>query len=49
MDFLSEFWLFLWTRKKFWLWPVIILMLVFGGLFVALQGSPIAPFIYALF
>jgi hypothetical protein len=49
MDFFAEFWLFLWTRKKFWLWPVIIMMLVFGSLFVVLQGSPIAPFIYALF
>jgi hypothetical protein len=49
MDFISELWFFLRTRKKFWLWPIIILMLVMGSLFIVLQGSPIAPFIYALF
>lgn len=49
MEFLTEFWQFLRVRRKYWLWPIIFLMLVAGSLFIALQGSPIAPFIYALF
>jgi hypothetical protein len=49
MDFVLELWSFLRARRKFWLWPVVVLLLVFGGLLVAVQGSPIAPFIYALF
>jgi hypothetical protein len=49
LDFLVEFWLFLRSRKKFWLWPVMILLLLVGGVLVAVQGSPVAPFIYTLF
>jgi len=49
MSFLSEFWAFLRVRKKFWLLPIIIVMLVFGGLIVLTQGSAIAPFIYTVF
>ena len=49
MSFLLELWQFLRVRKKFWLLPVILLMLLFGGLLVLAQGSAVAPFIYALF
>jgi hypothetical protein len=49
MSFLIEFLDFLSTRKKYWLWPVLLLMMVFGGLVVLTQGSAIAPFIYTLF
>jgi hypothetical protein len=49
MAFLIEFWDFLWFRKKFWLLPVLIMMAVFGGLVVLVEGSAIAPFIYTLF
>lgn len=49
MSFLLEFWDFLCTRKKFWLLPIILLTLIFGGLLVISQGSAVAPFIYTLF
>lgn len=49
MSFIMEFWKFLRTRKKYWLLPVLIVMLLFGGLLVFAQGSAIAPFIYTLF
>jgi hypothetical protein len=49
VSFLLEFWDFLRTRKKFWLLPILLLALVFGGLIVLTQGSAIAPFIYTLF
>jgi hypothetical protein len=49
MDFLSELWRFMRTRKKFWLLPILIMMVVFGGLVVLTKGSAIAPFIYTLF
>ncbi len=49
MDFLSELWMFLKVRKKFWLLPVIVMMAVFGGLVVLSQGSAVAPFIYTIF
>ncbi len=49
MDFLSELWRFLQSRKKLWLLPLILVMLVLGGLLVLAQGSAIAPFIYTLF
>jgi len=49
MDFLSEFWTFLQARKKFWLLPLLIVAVVFGGLVVLTSGSAIAPFIYTLF
>jgi hypothetical protein len=44
-----ELWRFMRVRKKFWLLPIVILALVFGGLLVFTQGSVIAPFIYTLF
>lgn len=49
MAFLLELWLFLRTRKKYWLLPIIIMMVVFGGLVVLSQGSAVAPFIYTIF
>jgi hypothetical protein len=49
MSFLMEFWGFLRERKKFWLLPILLVLLVFGGLIVLTQGSAIAPFIYTLF
>lgn len=49
MSFLVEFWSFLRTRKKYWLVPVLVVLLVFGGLLVLAKGSAVAPFIYTLF
>jgi hypothetical protein len=46
---LKELWQFLKVRKKFWMLPLILVMLVLGGLMVLAQGSAIAPFIYTLF
>jgi hypothetical protein len=49
MSILAEFWAFLRVRKKYWLAPIILLLLVFGGLIILAQGSAVAPFIYTLF
>ncbi|WP_168185940.1 DUF5989 family protein [Magnetospirillum sp. ME-1] len=49
MSFLIELWQFLRERKKFWLLPILVMMVVFGGLIVLSQGSAVAPFIYTLF
>ncbi len=49
MGFVKEMWAFLKHRKKFWLLPLIIMMVIFGGLLVLAQGSAVAPFIYTLF
>ena len=49
MEFIKEFWEFLKIRKKFWLLPIIIVLIIFGGLIVLSQGSAIAPFIYTIF
>ncbi len=49
MLFLKELWAFLKKRKKFWLAPIILIMLLLGVLIVLAQGSAIAPFIYTLF
>jgi len=49
MSFLSEFIEFLSVRKKYWLLPLIIVLVVFGGLIVLSQGSALAPFIYTIF
>jgi len=48
-DFLSEMWAFMKARKKFWLLPIILLLLIVGALLLLAQGSAIAPFIYTLF
>lgn len=49
MEFLKDLWEFLKVRKKFWLLPIIIILLLFGVLIVLTSGSAIAPFIYTLF
>ena len=49
MNFLKELYAFLRVRKKLWLAPIIIVMLVLGWLLVLTQGSVVAPFIYTLF
>jgi len=49
MSFLLELWAFMKARKKFWLFPIIFVMLIFGALIILTQGSAIAPFIYTLF
>jgi len=49
MDFLKDLWGFLKSRKKFWLLPLITVLLAFGVLIVLASGSAIAPFIYTLF
>jgi len=49
MEFVKELWTFLRLRKKLWLAPIIIVMLIFGGLLILSQGSVVAPFIYTIF
>jgi hypothetical protein len=49
MGMLKELWMFLRSRKKFWLWPIFVMMAVLGVLIVLAQGSAVAPFIYTLF
>jgi hypothetical protein len=48
-SFIRELWTFLRVRKKLWLLPIIIVMVVVGGLLIIAQGSVLAPFIYTLF
>jgi len=47
--FLREFWSFVRARKKYWLMPIFVVLVVFGGLFLLTKGSAIAPFVYTLF
>lgn len=47
--FLKELWAFMRERKKFWLLPIILVLVVFGALLVLTEGSAVAPFIYTLF
>ena len=49
ISFIQEMWLFFRVRKKFWLLPILIVMVMFGGLVVLSQGSAVAPFIYTIF
>ncbi len=49
MDFLRDLWKFLKVRKKFWLLPIILTLLLFGALIVFTSGSAVAPFIYTIF
>lgn len=49
MDFLRDLWNFLKVRKKFWLLPIILTLLLFGALIVLTSGSAVAPFIYTIF
>ncbi len=49
MSFLKEFWQFIKIRKKYWLLPILVMLVTFGGLIILSQGSAVAPFIYTLF
>ena len=49
MEFIREFWVFLRVRKKLWLAPIIIVMLILGGLIILTEGTVVAPFVYTLF
>jgi hypothetical protein len=49
MDFIKDLWDFLKTRKKYWLVPALIILLLLGALIIFTSGSAIAPFIYTLF
>jgi hypothetical protein len=49
ISFLKEFWRFLRARKKYWLVPILVVMVILGGLIVLAKGSVVAPFIYTLF
>jgi len=49
ISILRELWVFMRARKKYWLVPVVIMLVVFGALIVLTQGSVVAPFIYTLF
>jgi len=49
LDLLKDLWGFMKARKKFWLAPIILILLLLGGLIVLSQGSSVAPFIYTLF
>jgi hypothetical protein len=48
-DFVMELWAFMRERKKFWLLPIFVILLLLGSLIVLTQGSAVAPFIYTLF
>jgi hypothetical protein len=49
MGFIKELWVFMRTRKKYWLFPIVVTMALLGVLIVLAQGSAVAPFIYTLF
>jgi hypothetical protein len=49
MSFVVELWAYMAARKKFWLLPLFLLLLAFGGLLVLAKGSAVAPFIYTIF
>ncbi len=49
MDFMKDLWAFMRERKKFWMAPIIIVLVLLGTLIVLAEGSAIAPFIYTLF
>ena len=49
LEFVSELWAFMKERKKFWLLPIILVLVLLGSLLVLTQGSAVAPFIYTIF
>ena len=49
LDVLTDLWDFLKVRKKFWLMPIVIVMVLLGGLLIFAQSSALAPFIYTIF
>ena len=49
MSLIREMWLYMRSRKKYWLLPLLVVLALLGGLIVLAQGSAVAPFIYTLF
>lgn len=49
LDLIKDLWAFMKERKKFWLLPILVILVLLGGLLVLAQGSAVAPFIYTLF
>jgi hypothetical protein len=49
LSIISEFWQFLKVRKKWWLLPIVVFLVLLGGLIILTEGSALAPFIYAIF
>ena len=49
MSIFPELWAFMRERKKYWLIPILVMMVIFGGLVVLVQGTAVAPFIYTIF
>lgn len=49
MELVRELWKFMRVRKKLWLLPILVIMLLFGGLIILTQGTAVAPFVYTLF
>jgi len=49
MSFALEFWAYMRARKRFWLLPLVLVLLLFGGLIILAKGSVVAPFIYTIF
>ncbi len=49
MSFLKELWVFMRVRKKYWLMPIVIVLVLLGSLIILAEGSAVAPFIYTLF
>ena len=49
MGLIKELWLYMQARRKFWLLPIMLAMLILGGLLILAKGSAVAPFIYTLF
>lgn len=49
VDFILEFWAFMMERKKFWLLPIVVCLVLLGSLMVFVSGTAVAPFIYTLF
>jgi hypothetical protein len=49
VSLVAELWRFIRVRKKYWLLPILVVMLILGGLLILAKGSAVAPFIYTLF
>ncbi len=49
MSMLAELWAFMRQRKKYWMIPILVMLVIFGGLIVLVQGTAVAPFIYTIF
>ena len=49
MSMIAELWAFMRERKKYWMIPILVMMVIFGGLVVLVQGTAVAPFIYTIF